>query len=630
MSEPGLLQQSLVYLGAAVVAVPLARRLGLGSVLGYLIAGVLVGPFVFQLVGSEQDEVLHFAEFGVVMMLFLVGLELRPSRLWQMRVSILGLGGLQVLLSTILIAGVAILLGQSHSAALAIGLIMSLSSTAIVLQSLSERGLLRTSPGQSSFSVLLFQDIAVIPMLAVLPFLAADHGQSGAASKVAVEGAAHGATLSPSQQALYLLVIVVVMVLFARFLARPAFRFIAEARLPEVFTAAALLLVVALSFVMQSIGVSPALGAFVGGVVLADSEFRHELESNIEPFKGLLLGLFFITVGATMDLDLLLMEWRQILLLTSLLLLLKFSVLLVLGKRFGMQYMNNLLFAVALCQSGEFAFVLFSSARSFGVLENDLIDLLTLVVAMSMVVTPVLMIAYGRYSLRAADRNTQEADEEVIESDDNQAIIAGYGRFGQIVGRLLNANGYGVTLLDHDPGQIEIARVFGFKVYYGDATRMDLLHTAGADEAKILVVAVEGEDDINRIVTQARKHFPHLRILTRAYDRQHVYKLMAMGCAVVRRETFASAVELGVDALKALGVEAAAAERSARMFREHDEQTLTDLYELWEKDHENYVVESRAKREELARLLKADDAGSENASADDATTGVSSGDAVQP
>ncbi|MFK7887896.1 MAG: monovalent cation:proton antiporter-2 (CPA2) family protein [Gammaproteobacteria bacterium] len=600
MSEPGLLQQSLVYLTAAVVSVPLARKLGLGSVLGYLIAGVLVGPFVFQLVGSDQDEVLHFAEFGVVMMLFLVGLELRPSRLWEMRVSILGLGGLQVLLSTILIAGVAILLGLPHNSALAIGLILSLSSTAIVLQSLSERGLLRTSPGQSSFSVLLFQDIAVIPMLAVLPFLATDSAGS------LPDAAAHGAALPPSQQALYLLIIVIVMVASARFLARPAFRFIAEARLPEVFTAAALLLVVVLSFVMQQIGVSPALGAFLGGVVLADSEFRHELESNIEPFKGLLLGLFFITVGATMDLGLLAVEWRRIFLLTSLLLLLKFSVLLVLGRRFKMQYMNNLLFAVALCQSGEFAFVLFSSARSYGVLDNELINLLTLVVAMSMVVTPLLMIAYGRYSLRVADRNVSATADDVIESGQNAAIIAGYGRFGQIVGRLLNANGYGVTLLDHDPGQIEIARTFGFKVYYGDATRMDLLHTAGADDAKILVVAVEGEDDINRIVMEARKHFPNLRILTRAYDRQHVYKLKSMGCAVARRETFSSALELGVDSLKALGVDAHAAERSARVFREHDEQTLSELFELWEQDHATYVIESRAKREELARLLKAD------------------------
>ena len=600
--QPDLLQQSLTYLAAAVLSVPIARKVGLGSVLGYLIAGILIGPHVFTLVGDNQQDVLHFAEFGVVMMLFLVGLELRPSRLWEMRVSILGLGGLQVVLSTCLIAAVARLLGLPTSAAIAVGLIMSLSSTAIVLQSLTERGLLKTSPGQSSFSVLLFQDIAVIPMLAILPFLAS--------GQIEVEAGAsgHGTTMPAYLQALSLVGIVVGLVLAARFLARPAFRFIAEARLPEVFTAAALLLVVALSFIMQQVGVSPALGAFLGGVVLAESEFRHELESNIEPFKGLLLGLFFITVGATMDLELLAAEWRRIMMLTTLLLLLKFSVLWALGRRFGMQLMNNLLFAVALCQSGEFAFVLFTAARKYGVLQDELISLLTLVVAVSMIVTPVLMIGYARVSARwYAKHGGDDMADEVIDTDDNPVIIAGYGRFGQIIGRLLHANGIGVTLLDHDPGQIELTRKFGFKVYYGDATRMDLLHTAGAEDAKMLVVAVDDRDEINRIVTDAKSHFPHLKILTRALDRQHVYQLKAMGCAVIRRETFSSALEVGVEALKLMGFRAFQAQRLAQVFRQHDEQTLDELFELWEKDRETYVVEAREKREELRKLLTADD-----------------------
>ncbi|MEO1573424.1 MAG: monovalent cation:proton antiporter-2 (CPA2) family protein [Pseudomonadota bacterium] len=600
MTEPGLLQQSLTYLAAAVLSVPIARKVGLGSVLGYLIAGILIGPFVFGLVGSHQEEVLHFAEFGVVMMLFLVGLELRPSRLWEMRVSILGLGGLQVVLSTVLIAAVSRLLGLPTSASIAVGLIMSLSSTAIVLQSLSERGLLKTSPGQSSFSVLLFQDIAVIPMLAVLPFLAA--GDLAASA-----GDAQSSTMPAYQQALSLVGIVVGLVLAARFLARPAFRFIAEARLPEVFTAAALLLVVALSYIMQQVGVSPALGAFLGGVVLAESEFRHELESNIEPFKGLLLGLFFITVGATMDLALLRVEWRSIIMLTTLLLLLKFAVLWALGKRFGMQPMNNLLFAVALCQSGEFAFVLFSAARTYQVLENELISLLTLVVAVSMIVTPVLMIAYARFSDSWSAKHGGEEMEEVMDMEDNPVIIAGYGRFGQIVGRLLHANGFGVTLLDHDPGQIEMTRKFGFKVYYGDATRMDLLHTAGAENAKMLVVAVDDRDEINRIVTEAQKHFPHLKILTRALDRSHVYQLKSLGCAVIRRETFSSALEVGVESLKLLGFRSFQARRMGQVFRQHDEKSLDQLYELWEKDRETYVVEAREKREELRKLMTADD-----------------------
>ncbi|MEM6639769.1 MAG: monovalent cation:proton antiporter-2 (CPA2) family protein [Pseudomonadota bacterium] len=606
MGEPGLLQQSLTYLAAAVLSVPVARKIGLGSVLGYLIAGILIGPFVFGLVGSDQEEVLHFAEFGVVMMLFLVGLELQPSRLWDMRVSILGLGGLQVGLSAVLIAAVSHLLGLSLSAAIAVGLIMSLSSTAIVLQSLAERGLLKTSPGQSSFSVLLFQDIAVIPMLAALPFLAS----SELASAVAEQG--HGASMPAYLQALSLIGIVVGLVLAARFLARPAFRFIAEARLPEVFTAAALFLVVALSFVMQQVGVSPALGAFLGGVVLAESEFRHELESNIEPFKGLLLGLFFITVGATMDLGLLATEWRRILMLTTLLLLLKFAVLWALGRRFGMQPLNNLLFAVALCQAGEFAFVLFSAARSYQVLENELISLLTLVVAVSMIVTPLLMIAYARFAARQSARQGDAKADEMIETDDNPVIVAGYGRFGQIVGRLLHANGFGVTLLDHDPGQVEMTRRFGFKVYYGDATRMDLLHTAGAESAKLLVVAVDNIDEINTIVTEAKKHFPHLQILARAVGRQHVYTLKSLGCSVIRRETFSSALELGVEALKGLGYRAYQAQRLAQVFRRHDEQTMDDLYQLWETDRESYVVRARAHREELRNLLKADERDSES------------------
>ena len=605
MDDPGLLQQSLTYLAAAVLSVPIARKLGLGSVLGYLIAGVLIGPFAFKLVGSDQQEVLHFAEFGVVMMLFLIGLELRPSRLWQMRVSILGLGGLQVVITTVAFAAVGRAMGLTMNEAIAVGMILALSSTAIVLQSLAERGLLQTSPGQSSFSVLLFQDIAVIPMLAVLPFLA------GSATPAGVDG--HGASvLAPYEQALMLLGIVVAMVVGGRFLARPAFRFIAEARLPEVFTAAALLLVVALAYLMQLVGVSPALGAFLGGVVLAESEFRHELESNIEPFKGLLLGLFFITVGATMDLGLLVEQWRVIALLTTALLLVKFAVLYLLGKGFRMQPLNNLLFAVALCQSGEFAFVLFTSTRSYGVLDGELIDLLTLVVAVSMIVTPLLMIAFQQHSRRWLAHHQVDTSHEPIESEDNPVIIAGYGRFGQIVGRLLHANGFGVTLLDHDPAQIEMTRKFGFTVYYGDATRMDLLHTAGAENAKLLVVAIDDRDEITRIVTDAKKHFPHLKILTRAIDRQHVYKLKSLGCTVVRRETFASALEIGTESLKALGYRAFQAERTAQVFRAHDEQTLDELFELYDKDRDKYVIQARAKRDELRKLMNVDDRDASN------------------
>ncbi len=601
MSDGGLLQQTMVYLAAAVISVPVARKLGLGSVLGYLIAGILIGPFVFGIVG-EQEDVLHFAEFGVVMMLFLVGLELRPSVLWQMRTSILGLGGAQVLATTGVVYLFARAFDVDHNEALAIGMIFSLSSTAIVLQSLNERGWTKTSGGQASFSVLLFQDIAFIPMLAILPLLA-----TGAATPDAAHGGHAGADLAGWQQALMFLLIAAAMVVGSHYLARPVFRFIAESRLPEIFTAAALLLVVALAYVMQMIGLSPALGAFIGGVVLAESEFRHELESDIEPFKGLLLGLFFIAVGASMDFSLFVEHWRQIIVFVVLVMLGKFVLLFILGRVFRMELTQNFLFAVALCQGGEFGFVLFTTARQYNVVQPETADLLILVVALTMALTPLLMIAYDRAMVRLSNKRAGQEEEDHIDENDNPVIIAGYGRFGQVVGRLLHANGIGVTILDDDASHIERVRRFGYKVYFGDASRIDLLQRAGAEQAKMLVIAIDERGKILQIVQGVRRHFPHLKILARANDRTHAYDLMEAGVDILRRETFASALELGTEALRLLGFRSFQAHRSAELFRCHDEQTLEELFELYKEDEELFVLQSRKRREDLEKLLRADD-----------------------
>lgn len=606
MSNESLFYQAFVYLVAAVLSVPIAQRLGLGSVLGYLLAGVIIGPFVLGFVGNEGEDVMHFAEFGVVMMLFLIGLELQPELLWRLRVPIVGLGGLQVLLTTLVFAGISLLFGIPWQMALAIGMILSLSSTAIVLQTLNEKGLAKTDGGQSSFSVLLFQDIAVIPMLALMPLLALEGAATAQNEVIFVAEAAEGTGLPAWQQALLVIGTVVGIILGGRFLMRPIFRFIADTRLREMFTAMALLLVIGIALAMQQVGLSPALGTFVAGVVLADNEYRHELESDIEPFKGLLLGLFFISVGASIDFNLLLQQPLLILGMVLGLAIAKFTILFVLGRIFRLELSQNLLFAFALAQGGEFAFVLFSFATQNRVLASDVSEPLVAVVALSMVITPLLMIINEKLVQPRLVTAEVEREADAIDDNENPVIILGFGRFGQIVGRLLIANGCRPTLLEHDSGQIDLLRRFGWKVFYGDASRLDLLYAAGAEQARLLVVAINDPEKILEIVDLVHKHFPHLKILARASDRRHAYELIRRGVEVVERETFSSALDMGVEALKLLGVRSYKAHRAARTFRFHDVEALHDMAAT-EGDDTVLLARSRQLAKDLEQLLQADD-----------------------
>jgi glutathione-regulated potassium-efflux system ancillary protein KefC len=603
----GFFSQAFIYLLAAVLAVPLAKRLGLGSALGYILAGVIIGPYLLGFVGEEGQDVMHFAEFGVVLMLFLVGLELEPSVLWRMRVPILGLGGSQLAISTLVIGSMAYYLGQPWQTALAIGLILSLSSTAIVLQTMKERSWMNTAAGRSGFSVLLFQDIAVIPILALLPFLAL----AGAGLELP-EAGGHGAgiNLAGWQKAIVVLGVVAGIVVGGRFLMRPAFRWIASTRSLELFIALALTLVIGITLAMEYVGLSPALGTFLAGVVLAESEFRHELESNIEPFKGLLLGLFFIMVGASIDFAIIAGQPLLVLSLVAALIVSKFLVLLTLGRVFRLNLADNLMFAFLLAQSGEFAFLLFSFATQNQVISNELSNLLIVVVVLTMALTPLLIIVYDRLVRpRFTDCVSAREDDE-IDDGPSPVIVAGFGRFGQIVSRLLSADGIKATLLDHDSSQIEMTGRFGYKVFYGDASRVQLLQAAGAEDAKLLVIAIDEREKAVQMVTAAKQFFPQLRILARAFDRSHVYQLMDAGADVITRETFGSALIMGEEALKLLGYDDAQAYRLMRTFKRHDEEGLQKLYEVWGDDHA-YGLRVKQYVEQLEKVLTDDSAESE-------------------
>ncbi|MFT5368960.1 MAG: glutathione-regulated potassium-efflux system ancillary protein KefC [Candidatus Latescibacterota bacterium] len=600
MHEGGFFFQAFVYLMAAVISVPIAKRIGLGSVLGYLIAGIVIGPFALGLVGEEGQDVMHFAEFGVVMMLFLIGLELQPALLWRLRAPILGTGGLQVGVTTVLIGGIALAFGQTWQVGLALGMTLSLSSTAIVLQGLNEKGLMKTEGGQSSFSVLLFQDIAVIPMLAIFPLLAV--------GDVVRHDDGHGSVIAhlPGwQQGLVVIALVIGIVIIGRVLMRPVFRFIASTRLRESFTATALLLVIGIAMAMSACGLSPALGTFVAGVVLADSEYRHELESNIEPFKGLLLGLFFIAVGASIDFNLFGEQPGTIASLVGGLVVLKFAVLFALGAAFKLPVSQNFLFSFALAEAGEFGFVLFSFATQNQVLPPDLAGVMVVVVALSMLIAPFLMIindklVQPRFATRGQKREMDTIDEE------NAVIIAGFGRFGNVVGRLLKAQGIGTTVLDLDPEQIEVLRHFGLKVFYGDAGRLDLLHSAGAEHAKVLLLAIDEPEKVNMIAEEVQRHFPHLKVLARAESMQHAYELMDIGVEHVFRETFDSALSMGIEAMKVLGFRAYEAHRVAKQFKQHEQETNEKMFELRE-DREAYAAEVRERLTQLESLMRQDE-----------------------
>ncbi|MFS1443075.1 MULTISPECIES: monovalent cation:proton antiporter-2 (CPA2) family protein [Vibrio] len=586
----GYFLQAFIYLVAAVIAVPIAKRLGLGSVLGYLIAGVVIGPII-GLVGEETTTIQHFAEFGVVMMLFLVGLELEPKMLWAMRNRLMGLGGLQVGGTTAIVMGIALFFGQPWTIALTIGLIFALSSTAIVLQTFNEKGLSKTEGGKNAFSVLLFQDIAVIPMLAFIPLLALPELIEAAQSAVASASDHHEelslvAGLPGWAYGLVITASIAIVVVGGHFLSRPLFRFVASSGLREIFTATALMLVIGIAALMSLVGLSPALGTFLAGVVLANSEFRHELESNIDPFKGLLLGLFFITVGAGINFDVLFNDFGLIIGLTLGVMLLKALVLFTLALIFKIKNSDRWLFTLSLAQAGEFGFVLLSFSAQNHVLPAGIVQTLSLVVALSMFLTPGLFILFDKVILPRYEQKSNDREEDTIE-EKGTVIIAGIGRFGQIVNRLLVSNDVNTVVLDHQANQVDLLRSINIKSYFGDATRHDLLHTAGIEEAAMLVVAIDNQDSSVELVKYVKHTYPKVKILARAFDRGHSYRLREAGADFVESETYHSALEMGAQALRSLGHHPFFVEQQKSTYQRVESRKSEKLYQAWSEAEEN-------------------------------------------
>ncbi|MCF8778543.1 monovalent cation:proton antiporter-2 (CPA2) family protein [Vibrio sp. IRLE0018] len=581
--------QAFIYLIAAVIAVPLAKRFGLGSVLGYLIAGVVIGPIV-GLVGEETTTIQHFAEFGVVMMLFLVGLELEPKMLWAMRNRLLGLGGLQVAGTTGIIVAIAVYFGQVWTTALAIGLIFALSSTAIVLQTFNEKRLSKTEGGKNAFSVLLFQDIAVIPMLAFIPLLALPELVEQAQQSIQSAAEHHEqlslvAGLPGWAYGIVITLSIGVVIVGGHYLSRPIFRYVANSGLREIFTAAALMLVIGIAALMSLVGLSPALGTFLAGVMLANSEFRHELESNIEPFKGLLLGLFFITVGAGIDFTILFNKFGTIIGLTLAVMLLKALVLLTLSLIFRIKGSDRWLFALSLAQAGEFGFVLLSFSVQNHVISTSLSQQLSLVVAISMFLTPGLFILFDRVILpKFATKFNERADDDIDEK--GTVIIAGIGRFGQIVNRLLLSNGIKTVALDYQANQVDVMRQIGTQAYFGDVTRPDILHTAGIEEAAAIVVAIDNRDASVELVKQVKHAYPSVKVIARAFDRGHGYRLRQAGADVIESETYHSALEVGGQTMKLLGVHPFFVEQQKMRYKRVENRKSDSLYSAWLDDSE--------------------------------------------
>lgn len=594
------LLQLFIFLAASAVAVPLAKRLGLGSVLGYLIAGIVIGPFGVSLIG-DVESVMHFTEFGVVMMLFLVGLELKPSLLWKMRLPILGMGGMQVLLSSAMMGAIAAFF-LPWQQALAVGLILSLSSTAIVLQTMREKGLMNTSAGRSVFSVLLFQDLAVIPMIALLPMLATLTLHDGGAHH---ESALLDISVLPGYLQLIVTLCAIASIFFlGKYASRPVFRAIASTGVREIFVAAALALVVGISLLMTVVGLSPALGTFLAGVVLADSEYRHELESDIEPFKGLLLGIFFISIGASLNFQLITDSAPTIAGITAALILVKWLVLVITGKVFSVEKQDRSLLAIALAQGGEFAFVLFQLSKTSGILAPDTIEPLISAVAISMFLTPLMFMLHSKVTATSVNSNDNTSPDTIPKSQ-HKVIIAGLGRLGTDVGRFLISTGIKPVIIDNNPANIEVLRKFGYEVFYGDITRLDLLESAGAHEASLLIVTIGDNDTAKHLIATAQKHFPHLKVIVNADDRHAAFELMGTHAQSIRRETAGSALTLGQDALQVLGVDPYEALRMARIFSRKDDEMMTELYDL-RANSERYINAYQQRHSELETLMAQD------------------------
>lgn len=597
---------AFLFLCAGVFAVPVASRLGLGSVLGYLLAGILISP-ILALLRVDVVAVQHFAEFGVVMMLFLVGLELNPQQLWEMRRKLIGLGGSQVVVTTLVVMGIAMMLGQPWQVSLAIGLVLSLSSTAIVLQTLTEKGLIKSDGGKASFAVLLFQDIAVIPMLALIPLLALSEPHADAESHA---DAAHGLSLVDGlvgwQTALVTIAAVIFVLVIGTYLARPLLRFVASARLRELFTGAALLLVIGIALLMTLVGLSPALGTFLAGLVLGNSEYRHELEADIQPFKALLLGLFFMTVGASINFALLFDEFALLLGLTLGLIVIKALILAVLALVFRIRGSNKYLTAIALAQAGEFGFVLLSFSVANSVLPDTIADRLMLVVGLSMILTPLLFLAFEHLVLPRYNRPEGTMDEI---TEQGEVLILGHGRMGGIVNRMMRATGFSTTVIDYSSTQLEMLRTFGLRVFFGDATRPDLLKAAGIENAKVVVVAIDNKDEITKLVSYIHKTYPQVHITARAFDRFHVYDLWYAGCRDVIRETYDSSVRMGRSAIEAMGIDRERAQFISDEFEKVDRRSMVEVSELWDPnvptmENQPYIEKVRQMTRDWEEMLK--------------------------
>ena len=585
-----VLQNVLVFLIAAVAVVPLAKRLRLGAVLGYLLAGLLIGPWGLRLI-LDGEVILHFAEFGVVLLLFLIGLELNPRRLWDMRRAIVGAGLSQLLLSALPLVGLALVAGMGTGSALVTGYVLALSSTPFAMQILQERHWSETMTGKTAFSILLFQDIAVIPLLAVLPLLAGNGHAMGAGELWLGIGRAA-------------LILAAILTLGPR-IARPVFRLVATTGSRELFTALSLLVVIAMALLVSAAGMSMAMGAFLGGVLLAESEYRHELEIDLEPFKGLLMGLFFMAVGMSIDVSDFLAAPLTIIGLTLVVMAVKFGVLVGLARALGLRHHQPWQLAALLCQGGEFGFVVFSAAAGAGVMGQAMADRLTTVIVLSMVLTPLVLGVTETLTARMLDRKPlREADE--IDDPSRPVIIAGFGRFGQIVARLLNANGIDTTVIDQDPDQIQLLRRFGHVVHYGDATRLDLLRAAGAAHARLMIVALDSPEATLRVVDLAREHFPALPLIVRVRNRTQAYEMLDRGIDGFERETFGGAINVGIKALTTLGFGDAHARHAGELFVAHDESTLRSLHAV-RGDQKQLLSMVAAARDDLERLMQSEE-----------------------
>jgi glutathione-regulated potassium-efflux system ancillary protein KefC len=600
--ENNILLAIFVLLAASVALVPLAKAAGLGTVLGYLAAGILIGPYGLRLV-ADTETTRQVAEFGIVMMLFLIGLDLQPSEIWRMRHKVLGVGVTQLVVTTAIIALAMLAAGFALNVAVIVGLALSMSSTAIALQSAEQRDITRSDAGRTSLAVLLVQDVAVIPILAAIPLLAI--ASTPAEVNEEIEQAVQVLdTPTDWLMPLTLIGVFIAAVVLGRYLVRPLLRYVARTGVREAFTALGLALVVGAALLTEYAGLSPALGAFIGGVLLADSEYRHELESNIEPFKGLLLGLFFISVGMSIAFSVLLTEPLRILALVLGFVGIKIAVLFVLTSIFRMHLADRLLVAILLSQAGEFAFVILQFAQSANAIAAADYDVMSVAVALSMITTPLLLLAFDRLVAPQLDARHDKRPDDTIDQHRN-IVVLGYGRFGQIVTRMLRAQGFEMTLIDDDPVQIELVRKFGVKVFYGDGSRLDLLHAAGVAQAELVVIAVGGSERILAIARHVRRHFPHVDIAARATDRGHAHELMALGVEVFERETFLSAISLGSKVLVKLGHSPQEAERVARAFEAHDNQLLQDSFAVRD-DEDAYVGMVRSSMGLLNKAMQAD------------------------